>query len=85
MTSFTYLNHTFSPVDTLPERADFFSTTRNCRSIGISNYNGGKYSHSEFYAKAVKAGCGKTDLFRIDGKTLVLPCQNELFEYTRKF
>lgn len=85
MNSFTYLRRRFKPIGTLPENSTFVETTRNCKSIGISNYNGGKYSHSDFYNAAQKAGCGDFDLFEMNGKTIVLPCENELFEYTGKY
>lgn len=60
------------------------------RSIGISNYKGDMYkvqnhisaewNYDDFYKAAKKAGAGKIDVF-IMNMTIVVPCQNELFEY----
>ena len=69
----------------LPENFDFFEVTRKCRSIGISNYNSGEYSHKEFYRKAEKLGWSEVDVFEMDGELKVLPCENEMFEYSGRF
>lgn len=83
--TFNYLNHNFQPLGRLKENFDFFIVTRHCRSIGIYNYDEGEYSHSEFYQNAEKTGAGETDVFLMNGQTIVLPCQNELFEYSGKW
>lgn len=85
LVSFTYLNHKFKPLGKLPENFDFFEVTRRCRSIGISKYNSGEYSHGEFYMKAANCGLDKVDVFLMDGEVIVLPCGNELFEYSGRF
>lgn len=81
MKSFVYLGHVFGSIGKLPQEFGVFEVTRKCRSIGISNYNGGGYSHSEFYEAAAKVGDDKADIFLLDGMVVVLPCENELFEY----
>ena len=83
--SFNYLNHKFQPLGKLPKNFDFCVVTRECRSIGISKYQNGTYSHRNFYQAAKKIGAGETDVFLMDKKTIVLPCQNELFEYRGKW
>lgn len=85
MKSFTYLTHKFEPLGRLPKNFDFFEVTGKCRSIGISNYNGGEYSHSEFYAEAMKVGGGEVDIFLLNDEMVVLPCENELFKYGGKW
>lgn len=82
---FTYLNRKFKPLGNLPKNFDFFKVTRKCQSIGINNYNSGKYSHQEFYQNAKKVSADKIDIFLMDDKTVVLPCENELFEYRGEF
>lgn len=85
MKSFTYLNRKFELLGRLPKNFDFFEVTGKCRGIGISNYNGGEYSHSEFYAEVAKVSRKEVDIFLMDDKTVVLPCENELFEYSGKW
>lgn len=85
MNEFNYLRRKFKPVGTLPKDSDFHATTRKCKRIGIHNYEGGKYSHTDFYNAARRAGCGEIDVFQMNGSTIVLPCENELFEYTGDF
>ena len=51
----------------------------------ISNYNSGEYSHREFYRKAESFGLSEVDVFEMDGEVMVLPCENELFEYSGRF
>lgn len=85
MKSFDYLGYVFVPVGKLPQGFDFFEVTRKCRSIGISNYCGGEYSHTEFYRVATKICSGEVDIFLMDGSVVVLPCENELFEYRGDF
>lgn len=57
---------------------------RKCWSIGISNYNSSEYSHGEFYRKTVNCGLSEVDAFLMDGELIVLPYENELFEYSGK-
>ena len=83
--TFTYLNHKFKPLGKLPENFNFFEVTRKCWSIGISNYNSGEYWHEEFYRKAANCGLNKVDVFLMDDELVVLPCENELFEYSGRF
>ena len=72
------------PVSALPENASFHSVTKNCKSMRprIAVYEGGEWNHQEFFSHATRAQAGEFDLFMMDGKTLVIPCQNEFFEYT---
>jgi hypothetical protein len=77
--TFTYLNHQFQPLEILPKNFDFFKVTRECRSIGISNYICGKYSHTEFYRQAKTIQADKVDLFLMNNEIIVVPCENELF------
>jgi hypothetical protein len=69
----------------LPEGFNFFEVTRKCRSIGISNDNSGEYSHREFYRKVENFGLGGVNVFLMDGEVVLLPCENKLFEYSRRF
>lgn len=85
MKSFTYLNHKFQPFGKLPKNFDFFKVTRECRSIGISNYDGGEYSHTEFHEQAKTVQTDQIDVFLMDNEIVVLPCENELFEYRGEF
>ena len=85
MKSFKYLGHVFVPIGKLRVRFDFFEVVRKCRSIGISNYDGGEYSHRKFYEEATKIGGGEADVFLMDRIVVVLPCENELFEYEGQF
>ena len=83
--TFTYITHEFKLLGVLPKNFDFFEVTRQCRSIGISNYRGGNYSHEEFYKQAGKIGAKEIDIFLMNELTVVLPCENELFEYLGKW
>lgn len=78
--TFTYLTHEFKPLGILPKNFDFFEVTRQCRSIEISNYQGGAYSHEKFYKQAGKIGAKEIDIFLMNDETVVLPCENELLE-----
>ena len=69
----------------MPKNYDFFEVMRKCRSIGISNYNSSEYSHREFYRKVANCGLNKVDVFLMDDELVVLPCENELFEYSGRF
>lgn len=83
--TFTYLTHQFKPIGLLPKNFDFFEVTRQCRSVGISNYNGGEYCHQNFYEQAGKIKAKEVDIFLMNDETVVLPCENELFEYLGKW
>ncbi len=82
---FAYLSYKFKPLGELPEDFDFFEVMRKYRSIGISNYNSGEYSHGEFYRKAESFGLSEVDVFGMEGEVMVLPCENELFECRWRF
>lgn len=79
------MGHKFVLLGKLSEGFDFFEVMRGCRSLGISNYSAGGYSHREFYEKATRVGGREADVFLMDDELLVLPCENELFEYRGRF
>jgi hypothetical protein len=69
----------------LPKNFDFFKVMRKRWSIGISNHNLGKYLHEQFYKRAERSAFDEIYAFLMDGKLIILLCENELSEYSGRF
>jgi hypothetical protein len=87
MESFTYKGQKFTPMrkfNSSEEREGF--VIRKLRSIGIHNYKDREsilntWNWEEFYEQAKTVGAGEIDIFSWRG-IKVVPCENELFQYT---
>lgn len=79
--TFKYLDKEFTPIRNFIGREGSFSTiSKRLNRIGIDSYTG-KWSWDKFFESAKKANVKQVDLYLMDNKTIVCPCQNELFEY----
>lgn len=75
--TFEYLGKLFTPV-IMPGKYNWDKLSRNMwgndenlQRLDCINKNG--YTHEDFYKAAKKAGCGKVDVFMLNGET-VIPC-----------
>ncbi len=93
MGNFKYQGLTFKPLRGLAKHEDFPYVSKKLRSTGIWNYNHTDYhvknkvadwNYEEFYKAAIASDpvCEIVDVFVwVERKILVVPCDNELFEY----
>jgi len=80
---FEIYGHTFTAGRVI-EQEERDRILHSVTSIGISNYDGGKYNYNEFYLAAQSAGIYEYDIFIMDGKGEVIPCGNELFAINKE-
>jgi hypothetical protein len=89
MKTFKYNGMTFTPLRQFAVFENFkYLSKRLNSSLGVHNYSKEvrsdkvcDWNHTEFYAEAKKAGAGETDIFLLNDRVEVIPCENELFIY----
>ncbi len=80
--SFKYLGHTFTPSGNFKGSQRRFAMS-HLSSIGINAYDGGSYNWEKFIAACKKANGKAFDLYEMENGKIVVPCENELFEYKK--
>jgi hypothetical protein len=89
---FVYNGMEFVPVRKFKVYENFNYVTNRCNGgLGVHNYDKDvrkdKVSHwswNGFYNEAKKVGAGEFDIFLMNDRVEVVPCQNELFIYVKK-
>jgi len=80
--TFTYGGHTFCGVRTFTENEDFRTISKELWSVvGLKEV---LWSHDEFYRLAEECDGTDYDIFLMDGRFQVVPCQNDLFIWGRQ-
>lgn len=80
--TFTYGGHTFCGVRTFTENEDFRAVSKELWSV--VRMNDIRWSHDEFYRLAEECDKADYDIFLMDGRFQVVPCQNDLFIWGRQ-
>jgi hypothetical protein len=87
--AFTYNGMTFKAIRQFKKHETFaFVSDRLSGRLGIHNYGTDvrkdkvrHWNHADFYKEAERVGAGKMDIFILNSKDIVVPCDNELFAY----